>query len=134
MRGVFDWIKRNFSLIAAAVTVLASVPFLFVSFGGSKHVSNGMFLLVFMSLSWALMPWSIYVTSLFPIVLLPLLSLASASKAASLYFNDAICLFVGSFVLTAAMERWQLHKRMALKMVRFVYFVTAREEFLRISV
>lgn len=63
------------------------------------------------------MPWSIYVTSLFPFVLLPLLGLASASKAASLYFNDAICLFVGSFMLTAAMERWQLHRRMALRLI-----------------
>jgi di/tricarboxylate transporter len=153
LQRVSNFVSAQWSKIGAALTILCSVPLLFVCFGSSKNVSNGAFLLVFMSLSWSLMPWSIYVTSLFPLVLLPLLrlkkkensafallkilfvrfggfivycllfiimflffiffrtSLANASTAASLYFNDAICLFVGSFILTAAMERWQLHRR-----------------------
>jgi hypothetical protein len=113
-----DWIKAHWSIVAGTLTFACSAPFLFVSLGESAFVSKGMFLLVFMSLSWALMPWSIFVTSLFPLVLLPVLGLSPASKAASLYFNDAIALFLGSFIMTAAMERWQLHRRLALRLVR----------------
>jgi sodium-dependent dicarboxylate transporter 2/3/5 len=111
------WAVRWSTLLLGSLCVLAPLPLLFVSFGDSPLVPRAAFLLVLMSLSWALTPWSIYVTSLFPLVLMPVLGLAGASLTASLYWNDAICLFLGSFVVTAAMERWLLHKRLALRLI-----------------
>lgn len=59
-------------------------------------------------------------TSLLPIVLFPLLGVAPVSSAAAPYASDVIFLFMGGFILGLAMQRWQLHIRMALHVVLLV--------------
>ena len=57
-------------------------------------------------------------TALLPLVLFPLLGIASIDAAAAPYANSVIFLFMGGFLLAAAFERCGLHRRMALAMVR----------------
>ena len=59
-------------------------------------------------------------TSLLPIALFPLLGAASAKGAAAPYASDLIYLFMGGFILGLGMERWGLHKRVALVIISFV--------------
>lgn len=59
-------------------------------------------------------------TSLLPIVLLPLLGVASPAAASAPYASDVIFLFAGGFVLGLAMERWGLHRRIALSIISLV--------------
>ncbi|MFQ5792990.1 MAG: SLC13 family permease, partial [Acidobacteriota bacterium] len=59
-------------------------------------------------------------TSLLPLALLPFLGIASASQAAAPYANHLIYLFMGGFMLAQAMQRWNLHRRLALHIVRVV--------------
>lgn len=59
-------------------------------------------------------------TSLLPIALFPLLGAASAKAAAAPYASDLIYLFMGGFILGLGMERWGLHKRVALVIISFV--------------
>jgi len=40
-----------------------------------------------------------------------------ASDVSATYFNDVIFLFMGGFLVALAMERWNLHKRIALKIL-----------------
>lgn len=54
------------------------------------------------------------VTSLFPIVLFPLLGIMDSGKAVKYYSNDNIYLFMGGFIIALAIEKWGLHKRIAL--------------------
>ncbi len=56
-------------------------------------------------------------TSLLPIVLFPLLGILSENKTAGAYINSTIFLFFGGFLLAIAMEKWGLHKRIALKII-----------------
>jgi sodium-dependent dicarboxylate transporter 2/3/5 len=56
-------------------------------------------------------------TSLLPLMLFPALGLAKASEAAAPYANHLIYLFMGGFMLAQAMQRWQLHRRLALSIV-----------------
>lgn len=56
-------------------------------------------------------------TSLVPVVLFPLLGILSEGKTAGAYINSTIFLFFGGFLLAIAMEKWGLHKRIALKII-----------------
>ena len=56
----------------------------------------------------------IAVTALVPVVLFPLLGVASSRVVSSHYANHLIFLFIGGFVIASAMEAWNLHRRVAL--------------------
>jgi sodium-dependent dicarboxylate transporter 2/3/5 len=67
-----------------------------------------------MALWWITEPVPIPVTALLPIAIVPLLSLDSIGNVTAPYAHPLIFLFLGGFVLSIAMERWNLHKRIAL--------------------
>src|SRR5699024_789125 len=59
-------------------------------------------------------------TALLPVILFPVLGIASISEATTPYANPIIFLFLGGFVIAQALERWDLHKRIALNIVNYV--------------
>ncbi len=59
------------------------------------------------------------VTALLPMVLFPLLGVLPLRDAAAPYASPPIFLFMGGFMLAIAMERWGLHRRIALHIVRY---------------
>ncbi|MBX3407046.1 MAG: anion permease [Phycisphaeraceae bacterium] len=59
-------------------------------------------------------------TALLPLVLFPLTGAATMSRAAAPYADSVIFLFLGGFILGLGMERWGLHKRIALLVVLMV--------------
>jgi sodium-dependent dicarboxylate transporter 2/3/5 len=58
------------------------------------------------------------VVALLPLVLFPLLKISSMEEAASPYANPVIFLFMGGFMLGLAIEKWNLHRRIALNIIR----------------
>ena len=56
-------------------------------------------------------------TSLLPIVLFPLLGVMRVDDTTIQYANHNIFLFMGGFILALAIERWGLHRRLALNVV-----------------
>jgi sodium-dependent dicarboxylate transporter 2/3/5 len=69
---------------------------------------------VLMAVWWLSEAIPLYATALVPLVLFPVTGVAPITKTAAPYANDVIFLFLGGFVLGLAMERWSLHKRIAL--------------------
>ena len=59
-------------------------------------------------------------TALLPVVLFPVLGILSGKQTSSLYFNSLIFLFIGGFVFALAMQRWNLHRRIALEILLLV--------------
>lgn len=57
------------------------------------------------------------VTSLLPIILFPLLGVLSLEKTCVAYSNRYVFLFLGGFLIALAMEKWNLHRRLALNIV-----------------
>ena len=67
---------------------------------------------------WATEAIPIPVTSLLPLVLFPLMvEGAAVGDVASAYGSDTIFLFMGGFMLALAMQKWNLHTRIALTIV-----------------
>ncbi|MAU96324.1 MAG: anion transporter [Fulvimarina sp.] len=56
-------------------------------------------------------------TALVPLVLFPLVGAAEMDAAAAPYADPIIFLFMGGFMLAGAMEKWELHRRIALNIV-----------------
>jgi len=65
-------------------------------------------------------------TSLLPIALFPLLGITSTQKATAPYANHLIFLFMGGFIIALAMQRWNLHRRIAMNIVKAVGFSPGR--------
>ncbi len=56
--------------------------------------------------------------ALIPLVLFPLLGISTISETAAPYANEVIFLFMGGFLIGLAIEKWNLHKRIALSIVK----------------
>lgn len=58
------------------------------------------------------------VVALMPLILFPLLKISTLKATAASYGNEVIYLFMGGFMLGLAIEKWNLHRRIALNIVR----------------
>ncbi len=72
---------------------------------------------------WMLTWWvttvvPIGVTALLPMVLYPLLGIASLAETTANYAHPIIYLFFGGFVIGLAIQKWNLHRRIALQILR----------------
>lgn len=113
------------SRLAAAGLVLG--PALFAAVlalpqptGMSPAAQRVLALALWMGLWWLTAAVPLEATSLLPILLLPLLGVRSIEQAAAPYANSVIFLFLGGFFIAAAMERWDLHKRIAFGILALV--------------
>lgn len=70
-----------------------------------------------MAVWWITEALPLAVTSLLPVALFPLLGIMDGKAVSATYFNDVIFLFMGGFLVALAMERWNLHKRLALNIL-----------------
>ncbi len=71
-----------------------------------------------MAIWWITDAVHIAVTALLPLALFPLLGIMKSQPVAANYSNHLVYLYVGGFVIALAMERWDLHKRIALLTIR----------------
>ena len=125
--GVMKWIRWSGLVAGPLVALLAAlqVPAELVlsdgqvlELGFPAMVTAG--LAVWMALWWLSEAISIYVTALLPLAVLPLAGVRSMADTAAPYAHPLIFLFLGGFILALALERWDLHRRFALFVLRLV--------------
>lgn len=73
---------------------------------------------VWMATWWATEAVPIAATALLPLVCFPLLGVVNMVDTATPYANKVIYLFLGGFVVAFAMQRWNLHRRIALNVLQ----------------
>ncbi|MGV3460456.1 MAG: SLC13 family permease [Flavobacterium sp.] len=59
------------------------------------------------------------VTSLLPVVLFPVTGISGGAEISKAYFNDTIFLYIGGFMLALAIEKWDVHRRIATRTLMF---------------
>lgn len=110
-------VRNHFIGIAIAVALFVLFYFfnpLNLSFTQTKVLAVAAFMIAL----WVTDALPMPVVALLPMVFFPLLGIASVQEAASPYADRIIFLFLGGFMLGLAIEKWQLHKRIALNIVR----------------
>ncbi|MDQ3190800.1 MAG: SLC13 family permease [Bacteroidota bacterium] len=70
-----------------------------------------------MAIWWIFEAVSLYFTALLPLSLFPFLGIMDMRDVAPMYTNEIIFLFIGGFLIAFGIEKWNLHKRIAFKIL-----------------
>ncbi len=105
--------------------LFAPLLFFFLVFGveldpARPEITYTLAVALLMALWWITEIVPLAVTSLLPFILFPMLGVMNGKDVASNYFNDIIFLFLGGFLFALAMQKWNLHRRIALKLMLVV--------------
>lgn len=112
---------RNFpkSIFWICISVIIALVIYFVNpFQVLPAANKILALAAIMICLWVTEALPMPVVALLPLVLFPLLNIAPLDATASSYANPVIFLFMGGFMLGLAIEKWNLHRRIALNIVR----------------
>jgi sodium-dependent dicarboxylate transporter 2/3/5 len=107
-------------LLKAAGLAGALLAFLLASGAGLDHKQCITLAVVsLMALWWFTEAVELYITALVPVVVFPLVGIMPLDDVAPLYMKEIIFLFIGGFLFAFAMEKWNLHRRIALKILMY---------------
>lgn len=73
-----------------------------------------------MAVWWVTEVIPISATAMLPLLLFPLLDISEIGPTAAPYANPMIFLFLGGFIIAIAMQRWELHRRIALSIIALI--------------
>ncbi|MFC1815504.1 SLC13 family permease [Thermodesulfobacteriota bacterium] len=105
-------------LILGPILFLLVLLFDFVP--GKPVVTRMAAISLLMAVWWITEAIPLAATAIVPMILYPLMGILKGSATAPIYFNSTIFLFIGGFMIALTMEKWNLHKRLALLTIRTI--------------
>ncbi|XP_054632296.1 solute carrier family 13 member 1 isoform X2 [Dunckerocampus dactyliophorus] len=109
------WNYRRLAPIFLTPPLLLPLPLVV----GTKEAECG-FVLLLMALFWTTECIPLAITAMFPAIFFPFFGIMKSSAVAMAYFKDFHFLLVGVICLATSIEKWGLHRRIALRLVTLV--------------
>ncbi len=106
--------KLGLFLAPILFLILINLPFAMVSEKGDAVIAVAVWMVIW----WISEAVSISVTALLPLLLFPILNIMDIGDVGANYGSPIIFLFFGGFVLALALEKVNLHKRIALNIIK----------------
>ncbi len=116
MKKWFDYNKQKLALITGIALFL--LLFFVNPFSLNTKPNLVLAISVLMISWWVLDAMPLPVVALVPIVAFPLFNIATIKEVTKSYSDSIIYLFMGGFFLSIAIEKWNLHKRVALGIIK----------------
>ena len=108
--------KRLFWIIFAPLISLGVILFVDLE-PGKPEITYTLAITILMAIWWISEVIPLAVTALIPVVLFPLFGVLDGKTVSATYFNSIIFLFLGGFIIALAIQKWNLHKRIAIKIL-----------------
>ncbi|QEC52580.1 sodium-dependent dicarboxylate transporter 2/3/5 [Anseongella ginsenosidimutans] len=108
---------KKLLFLAGGLLLFLFATLLLPALGLDKDMANVLAVALLMVFWWITEAVPIYMTALLPMILFPLLSIMSIQETTVNYGNNIIFLFFGGFLLARSLEKWNLHRRIALSIL-----------------
>jgi sodium-dependent dicarboxylate transporter 2/3/5 len=96
------------------------IYFLVESPGLSPEAKAMLALAAWMAIWWISEAIPIAATAFLPLIFMPLLGILPISKVSANYMHPTVMLYMGGFLLATGIEKWGLHRRIALNIINLL--------------